>query len=179
MSYSAPPPQDPYGQNQYGQNPYGGGQYGGPPAQIAQPQSLKLAVRLMQAGGVLALLSLLSVFVLRGQLEDQLKDSGLTQSQVDSALAIGMGVGVVFGLLGAALWFWMAYANGKGKKWARIVATVFFGISVLGLLSTLIQEGTVVGKVLQVVQFLIGLGAIIMMYKPESTQYYNQQSARH
>ena len=83
-------------------------------------------------------------------------------------------------VLGTALWVWMAIMNDKGKKWARIVATVFFGIAVLSAITTLMGSTPTptLSKVLSVVNLLVGLGAIILMYRPESSRYYEQQSAR-
>ena len=39
----------------------------------------------------------------------------------------------------SGLWLWMASANGKGRSWARIVATVLGALSVLSLLSSVAQ----------------------------------------
>lgn len=41
----------------------------------------------------------------------------------------------------------MASANGKGRSWARIVASVFFGIATLGLTGNMLQPGAVIAKV--------------------------------
>lgn len=169
MSYSAPPPDNPYGQSPYG------GNYGG--ERLPQPNSLRLAVRLMQAGGVIAVLNGLSVLLLRGTFRDQLEDQDLSGSEIDTAVNVAVAFGLIFGLLGAALWFWMAFANGKGKKWARVVATVLFAISVLSFLASFAQEQTIVSRLLGIVVFLIGLGAIVLMYRPESSRYYEQESA--
>ena len=38
---------------------------------------------------------------------------------------------IVLGLVAAALWLWMARANGHGRSWARILATVLFGLATL------------------------------------------------
>ena len=41
---------------------------------------------------------------------------------------------IVGALIAVALWLWMAWANNRGRNWARIVSAVFFGISTLDLL---------------------------------------------
>ena len=38
---------------------------------------------------------------------------------------------IVLGLVAAALWLWMARANGHGRNWARILSTVLFGLATL------------------------------------------------
>lgn len=154
----------------------------GPPAHhgpAAQPESMKKAVLLMRIAGVLALLSLVLVFTMRDTIEEMIRDDNPTASDstIDAAVGFGITFALIFGLLGAGLWFWMAWANGEGKTWARTLATVFFAVSVLGLFSNLAQPSPAISKLLGVVQFLLGLGAIIFMYRPESSHYYRQRSA--
>jgi len=82
-----------------------------------------------------------------------------------------------FGILGIALWIWMAWANRGGRKWARIVATVFFGLDTLGLLSAIARPHAVLSLVLTVLIWLVGLGAIVLMWNKESSAYYQAMSA--
>ena len=44
-------------------------------------------------------------------------------------------------------------------------------------LASFAQEQTIVSRLLGIVVFLIGLGAIVLMYRPESSRYYEQESA--
>ena len=44
-------------------------------------------------------------------------------------------VWIVVGLVGIALWLWMARANGQGRNWARILSTVLFVLATLQLIS--------------------------------------------
>jgi hypothetical protein len=46
----------------------------------------------------------------------------------------GIGTEVTGALLGASVWLWMADRNGKGRRWARVVSAVLFGIDTLALL---------------------------------------------
>lgn len=190
-----PPPPPAYGnQGAYpqGQAPvppaYGGmnampGSGYTPPAPMARPSAMDTAVKLMQAGGVLSILSLLATFLMMDTLRDEVtkqmkeNDAGVSQSTIDAAVNVGLGVGILFGLLGAGLWFWMASANGKGKSWARIVATVFFVISLLSFLFSFTQTQPLISRVLSVLSILIGAAAMAMMWKKESSAYYNSMSA--
>jgi hypothetical protein len=87
--------------------------------------------------------------------------------------------------LPVAFWLWLAWANAKGKSWARTVAMVlvilrvaFFIPNVL-LMTVVDVFGTyrstpalAVGVALQVIEIAVGVGAVWMMYRPESTAFY-------
>ncbi len=153
---------------------------GGP---VAQPASIAMAVKLMYAGAALSVLGLLSTFLMRDTIREAVQkasdDAGtsMTSSEVDAAVGLAVGFGAVAGLIGVALWLWMASANGKGRKWARILATVFFGLSVLSTLGSLVQHPPVLTLVISIVSLALGAYVIFLLYRPESTQYYNAQSA--
>lgn len=148
-----------------------------------RPKSMDTAVMLMRAGGVVAVLGLLFVFIIKDDIrsaaEKALKAGGsaYTQSQVDAVVGVAVMTGIVFGLFGAALWFWMAFANGKGKSWARMVATILFAFSVLGVLSNLASSPSLLAMLPNLISFLIGAAAIFLMYKRESSDWYKAMSA--
>ena len=153
------------------------------PMTMARPAAMDRAVMLMRVGAVLSLLSVLSAFLfkdsMRSTVEETLRKSGETidPALVDATLTTALISGIVGGLIGVALWLWMASANGKGKKWARIVATVFFAISVLNFLFGLVQPAPMLSKILSLLIVLVGAAAIFFMYKKESTAYYEAMSA--
>lgn len=172
---ATPPPPPVYGQ--MGSMPPAGYT---PAAPVARPKSMDLAVRLMQAGGVLALLNALTVFLFKDEIRDAAEkaaaDAG-TNIDIDAAVNAAMIFGAIFGLLGAALWFWMASANGKGKSWARIVASVFYVISLLSFVYSFTQPAGFLSRILGIISFLIATGAIVMMWKKESSDFYAANSA--
>jgi hypothetical protein len=78
-------------------------------------------------------------------------------------------------VIAAALWIWMAWANGSGRSWARIVSAVFFGISTLDLLvAAVLVRGAVASTIVGVVIWLIGLAVIILIFNKESGPFYRQ-----
>lgn len=173
-----PPPEHPYGAAPApasGQAPDGG--------PVTRPKSMDLAVALMRVGAVLSLLSILSLFLtgdsIRSTVEQSLRDQGqsVDQSTLDVAVAVSTGTVVVFALVGAALWLWMASANGKGKPWARVVASVFFGLSVLGFLINLVQPQGALNRVLAVLGFLVGALTVFLLWRRESSRFYVASSA--
>ena len=81
---------------------------------------------------------------------------------------------VVVGIIGVGLWLWMARMNLKGRNWARITGTVFFGLNTLDLLGVF-RSASAVSAVFAIVTWLVGLGAVIMLWRRESTAYFKPQ----
>lgn len=182
-----------YGQPDYGQqpaygapgqSPYGQAPYGGAPVPTEPPAPLRTAVLLMRVGALLSLLSLLSTFLFRDQIRDQveqtLEDQGsaITADAVDTAVAVGTAFAVFVGLVGVALWLWMAWANGRGKGWARIVATVLFALSAISFLFSFSQPQPVLSTVLGLVNLVLGAAIVFLLWKRESSAYYAAVSGR-
>ena len=84
---------------------------------------------------------------------------------------------VAFGLIGVGLWVWMAVMNKAGKSWARIVATVLFLLNTLVLLLGVARGGAAASFLVSILTWLIGLGAIILLWRKDSSEYITAQSA--
>ena len=163
--------------------PAGGGQQypGGPspyptgwqPGRQEPPQSIQRAVMLMYVGAGLEGLGLILNLIGVGR-------SGSNGSS-----------GAVGALIGLGLWVWMARANKEGKSWARITSTVFIGIDSLivlvllaVLLATLHSASPSVKTILLlsglagIVTWAIGLAAVILLWRRESSEYYAAMSPR-
>ncbi|GEM_PF-563270 len=190
-----PPSSDPYAAPPQGFPPapqgYPAQGYGTMPGQVpvtpagpvTRPQAMERAVLLMRVGAGLSLLSLILTFASKSAFRDAVEKASakqptpMTPDQVNATVGVAMVAGIVFGLLGVGLWLWMASANGKGKSWARIVATVFFGISVLGFFASFAQAGSVPTRILTLISLAVGVGAIVLMYTKESSAFYKASSA--
>jgi hypothetical protein len=129
----APPPPEGQGLGQYsGMESMPGYQAPGASAPVAQPSSIATAVKLMYAGAALSVLGILSTFLFRDTIRDAVEKASndaatkMTSTEIDAAVGLAIGFGVVAGLIGVALWVWMAS---------------------------------------------------FLLYRPESTQYYDAQSA--
>ena len=103
------------------------------PARPTPPPPVVNAVWLMYAGAVISAISLIITLVTVGSLKTAIHnaDPSLTATKLHSAEVAAVVVAIVFGLIGIGLWLWMARANKAGKNWARITATVFFGLDTL------------------------------------------------
>jgi hypothetical protein len=147
-----------------------------PPA----PPSMRTAVKFMYAGAALSAISLIVGLATIGSLKSAIKsaDPSFTASQVHSAEVVGVSTVVIFGLIGIGLWIWMARANSAGRPWARVVASVLFGISTLELLLSGARANSAFNLVFEGLVWLIGLGAIVFLYRKDSSEYYAASKPR-
>ncbi|WP_394940303.1 hypothetical protein [Psychromicrobium sp. YIM B11713] len=199
------PPQ--YGQNQpsqypqaqYGQAPYGqqfqaypSGPMGYsqlPP--VEKPATLKNAVILMFVGAALALLGgIFSLFQIDRVLDlalSQANTSELSGSSYESAKSIAQaaayGTAIFSLVISTALWIWMALVNNAGKSWARVVATVFAGIGIIGGIYSLISG--LVSKMMfwdnlifGILTLLVSIAALVLIWLKPSTEYYKFKSQK-
>ncbi len=82
-----------------------------------------------------------------------------------------VGGSVVIGLLAVGLWIWMARANGAGQSWARVVATVLFGISTLALLATFARPHSAYDLLTGMLVWLVGLAAVTLLWQKATSAY--------
>jgi hypothetical protein len=153
------------------------------PAQAPQaepPQTVRRAASLMYAGAALSLLVIVINLFLIGSLKDAIRsqEPNLSASQVHSVEIATIVFAVVTGLIGAGLWILMARMNLAGRSWARIVATVLFAINTIGLLTTIVRPNSVAVLILDVVLWLVGLGAIWLLWQRDSSAYFQARSNR-
>jgi hypothetical protein len=149
------------------------------PPRMQQPQTIQNAVKLMYAGAALSAVGLILNLVTIGSLKSAIRsaDPNFTTSQVNSAETVAIAGAIVGGLIAIGLWLWMASANGKGKSWARIVATVLFAINTLDLVASVARPHAVLALIFSVLIWLVGLGATVLIWNRESSSFYNQQLA--
>jgi hypothetical protein len=142
----------------------------GPPA----PPAVLNAVKLMYVGAAVSTVSLVISLASIGGTKDAIKKArpSLTATQVNQLNTFIIALAVVSGVIGVALWLWMARANGQGKNWARILSSVLFGLATLDLFGVLSQPKTALGLVFPVLTWLVGLSAIVLLWRRESTGFF-------
>ncbi|TDE00912.1 hypothetical protein [Jiangella asiatica] len=148
----------------------------GDPSTAARPEppaQILTAAKLMYVGAVLSGLLLLFTFLSRDAIRDAVEDSdsSLSADEIDAAVNLTIGVGIVVGLIGVGLWLWMAAANKAGKSWARVVATILGGLNILFTLFSL-SGGGGLNLIVNVVQIALAAYILYLLYRPESSQYY-------
>jgi hypothetical protein len=140
------------------------------------PSSVQTAVRLMYVGAGLSFIELLVGLVTISSVKSAIIKAypHYTASQVHSLEVASIGIGVLVGVIAIALWLWMARACAAGRNYARITGTVFFGLNSLFLLLSLARPHASLGLVFNVLVWLAGLGAVIMLWRGESAPWFSQ-----
>jgi len=161
--------------------PYPGGTQMPEPAERPPvPQSITRAVQLMYAGAVASLIGIVIALTTLSSIKSQIisRNPSLTTTQVNNAEHVAIGILIASGLLGAALWLWMAQSSKAGKNWARIVSTVLFAIQTINVVAgaSAVASGGA-SRIYSIVIWLIGLGAIIFLWQRSSTEYFKSSAA--
>jgi hypothetical protein len=148
------------------------GQPAGPPRPSA-PAPVRTAVKLMYAGAAVSIVPLVIALAtpIAGDVNAyHLRWGGhaLTAAQISHWRPLIIAVVTVLGLVVPGLWLWMARTNGQGLQWARILATVLFGLATLHLLGNhgLVQVGVAV------LTWLVGLAAVWLLWRPASSAFF-------
>ena len=144
------------------------------PAAPTPPPPIQNAVRLMYAGAAISAISLIVTLATISNLRTAIHNANpaFSASKLHSAETAAVVLAIVFGLIGIALWIWMARANQAGKNWARITSTVFFGLDTLSLLAGLRQAEPALSRVFSLLVWLAGLGAVILLWQKVSSAYF-------
>ncbi len=152
-----------------------------PPVRPDPPESVLTAVKLMYAGAVVSAASLVVGLATIGSLRTDLRNAypKVTTSQLHTIEVATVVFIVFFGLVGIGLWVWMALANKRGGNWARITATVFFGLNTLSLVAGFARPEPLASRLVGLLIWLIGLGAIILLWRPESTAFFQARRQRY
>lgn len=149
---------------------------------------MRTAVALMYVGAGLTILSAVVFFATTDQYAEALAEaSGVgSTSRIDRAVSEARARELFQTALGVCLWIWMAVKNDQGRKWARVVATVFGVINVAGFA----LGGAVMGGIASqdlvdylLPQFVVGAASVVLgivilvkLYGSASSRYYDESS---
>jgi hypothetical protein len=141
---------------------------------IHPPSSVAAAVGLMYAGAASAVLNAIvgsaAVYsVVHSKLEMQ---PNVNQNGVNAGTAFDVTLAICFGLAGTGLWLWMAYANGKGRSWARILSTVLFALLTLDLPLSFSNVPVTASRATEVIQWSLALAALVLLWVGPSNAYF-------
>jgi len=158
--------------------PYPSGGQPVEPLRPAAPAPVLTAVKLMYAGAAVSTVSLIISLTDIGGSKSAIRKArpNLTATQVNQLNTFIITLAVVSGLVGIGLWLWMARANGRGKSWARIVSTVLFCLATLDLVGVFGEPKTALSLIFPILTWLVGLGAVYLLWRPESTAFFKPQA---
>ena len=147
------------------------------PERLPAPPPVVNAVKLMYVGAAVSTVSLIVSLADIGGTKTAIKKAkpSLTATQINQLNTFIISLAIVSGAVGIALWLWMSRANGQGKSWARIVSTVLFCLATLDLVGVFGEPKTVLGLIFPVLTWLVGLGAVFLLWRPESTAFFKPQ----
>jgi len=87
---------------------------------------------------------------------------------------------VVFTIFISAIWVLVARLNQAGKTWARIAATMLFGLwsySTYRSIPLITRGGYwIVNIIIMLAIWLIGLAVVYLLWRPDSTAFFKGQS---
>lgn len=154
--------------------PGGGGAMVPEPSRPPVPPSVTNAVRAMYLGAAASLIgiiiSLTTVSSVKAQIHRARPD--LTPSKVNSTEHGLIAILIIEGLIAIGLWLWMARSCKAGKNWARITATVFFGLDTIGQIAAAAEPTGTGDRIYSLVVWLIGLVAIAFLWQRKSSEYF-------
>jgi hypothetical protein len=144
------------------------------PVRAEPPRPVVLATRLMYAGAAITAIGVLIsiIAVLTGQDSLRASHPDATIAQLHATQNALIAAAVVSGLLEIGAWILMARVNRSGLKWARIAATVLFGLATLNLIFHLTGGGAVVNLAYTAATWLAGAGAVFFLWQRESNAYF-------
>ena len=144
------------------------------PEQLPAPPPVMNAVKLMYVGAAVSTVSLIiSLADISGTKAAIRKAKpSLTVAQVNQLNTFIISLAIVSGLIGVALWLWMAWANNQGKNWARILSTVLFGLATLDLVGVLGEPKTVLGLIFPLLTWLIGVCTVFLLWRSPSSAFF-------
>jgi hypothetical protein len=148
------------------------------------PGPVRKGVRFMLAGG--ALTAVTGIFLLIATIADKNALTDSSGKKLSSGEFTSNLVGTVITyLILVVIWVIMARMNRSGYNWARILASVFCAISTYDAYSlvnslkggTTITVAGIVYIVLTLALWVVGVIAIALIWRSESSVYYRSRSA--
>jgi hypothetical protein len=140
------------------------------------PPPVRYAVWLMYGGAAVSLAAAIADIATRTELREVIARTPMSRNLIGTATTATFVMAAAVNLAGVLLWLLMARWNGKGSSTARTLACVLFGV---GTVIAVIGPGElsanspwpVAVRVLTVLGWLAGLGAIAFLWRPSSTAF--------
>ena len=141
----------------------------------APPAPVLNAIKVMYAGAVASVIGGIIFFVTKSATKTAIEKRypHYSAHAVSTLTNAGVIIGLVIGLIGAALFIWIARLCKGGKNWARITGTWLFVLSVLIMVHNFLTAETAVTGVFHLLISLIGLTAVTLLWLGNSNAYFN------
>lgn len=156
--------------------------YGGMPAppmdaetgrpRAAEPQEVKQAATALYVIAAVQVISLLLTLTQLDTIEDEIRaaDPGVTESELQVGVTIGIVIAVVLTLVFVGLPILAAIKSRQGRNWARILGTVLAAIAGVLALFGLASGG--ITTILNAVTVLAAIAAIVLLWRKPSSEFF-------
>ena len=144
---------------------------------MPRPASLRNAVYVMCVAAGVALLgaslTLADESKLKAEIFNRVRANGrgkggYTIPQLHTVASVTFAGLVIAGFVSVALWLWLAWALGRSRGWARTCSSVLFGLLTVEIFFSLSRG---VSIIFILVEWLLGLAAIVLLWRRETTAY--------
>ena len=127
------------------------------------------AVRLMYVGALVELATAIIIVATAGDIKSAIlkRNRGYSEAQWHAEVAGSLRPLVVGAGIAIGFWLWMAWANGRGYRWARIVFAIFFGTTTFSMIHGLAGGSAAFARtdlVIGVVLWLVQLTALVLIF---------------
>jgi uncharacterized membrane protein len=152
-------------------------------AKAGPPLSVRRAVWLMYGGAAVSLAAAIADLATVSELRAVIARTPVARYLVGSATHATLVQAAAVNLIAIALWLLIARWSAKGSTTARTLACVLFGLRTVAALIgpgelSAFSPWPVAVRVLTVLGWLAGLGAIVLLWQPSSTAFIKARFAR-
>ena len=143
------------------------------------PRPVRNAARLMCAGAVLTLAAVATVLVTLGGVKSAAAHD-LTGGQWPTAMLTQAGFWLASAPIGAGVWLWLAWANGRGYHWARSAFVTFFCVLTMVPIFGAGEDAlpyTWADVIAATVLWLAALAAVALIFSGTASPYYQRRAA--
>jgi hypothetical protein len=148
------------------------------------PRPVRNAVRVMCSGAVLTVAALITILVTLGGVRSA-AGHDVTAMQWPAVMLTQVGPWLASAPIGAGVWLWLAWANGRGYPWARPAFAAFFWVLTAVLLFGYVESGGEdalphiwADLIATTVLWLVGLAAMALIFSETAGLYYQQEPAQ-
>jgi hypothetical protein len=142
------------------------------------PRTVLTAVGLMYAAAALELAALITIVATAGSVRSALLTA---HPALWHTVRLHLTIDEVTAPIGLVLLLWLAWANGRGYDWARLVSVAFLALVTLGLLQAVAGHGLTYARadlIVGAVQWLVFLAAVVLIFARQSRPYYRPETAK-
>lgn len=143
-----------------------------------RPRAVRAAVTFMLAGAAAELAAVITMLVTGPAVRASVAAKDAAEVHT---FTVNLIIDMAAAPLVIGLWLWLAWANGRGEDWARMMSAACFGLITLKMLAVLDQNGPVLAPAymgLGSAEWALGLVSVVLIFTPQAWRYYRPQPAQ-